>query len=120
LKDKTIIVLKVIGGIVCLIVIVGNMMKIEVGMPHNAMIYVDDTMKTYIAPPCLKTKEQRNSLRMTTMKDVRALGYKADNQCKNNGGFTQEPQSLLGFYLRKIGIAQPFESRWNKDGTWNY
>ena len=48
------------------------------------------------------------------------MKYSPDPQSRDNGDFTQEGRSLSGKFLESIGILPPLQSRWNKDGSWNW
>jgi hypothetical protein len=95
----------------------GYYIEIIPNMPHYALLYVDDNNRTYFALPCVKNLE---NLRLCTAADAYKLKYKPDPQCRDQGGFTQEGRSLIGYLLERIGLIDPLPSRWNSDGTWNW
>lgn len=86
-------------------------------MPDYAQVYINDSSKTYLAPPCIKTTI---GFRIITAGEARNFGYKPDEKCRDEGAFTQNDRSLTGIFLQTIGILKPIPARWNEDGSWNY
>ena len=84
------------------------------GMPPHAVLHVDDKTKIYFAPDCA---EGRAGLRITTLREVRELGYNPDNECRNDGYFTLGSQSGAFALLQHFGLW-PEYSHWNDDGSW--
>jgi len=115
--EKVYNVIMVAGGLIGFLLMIGLGIGSLKAMPDNAQVYVDDSTKIYIAPTCIKTA---TGFRRITAGEARALGYKSDSRCRNEGAFIQDGRSLTGMFLQKIGVLKPLPSRWNEDGSWNY
>ena len=87
--------------------------------PGHAYVFVDIKNGTYIAPPCVK-ETMFASYQRTTIKAAREKKLRADNDCKNAGGFVQEGRSLSAKLIERLGFIEPIKSRWNADGSWNW
>ena len=107
----------VIGGFALFLFVVGLSIRSSTHMPENAQIYLNDTTRTYSAPPCISDPA---GLRLGTAGDAHRLQYKPDTGSKEAGAFFREGRSLSGMLLEKIGILGPVPARWNADGSWNY
>ena len=114
---KVYVVIKFSAALIGVLLFIGLGIGSSKGMPENAQVYVNDTTKTYVAPPCIKTEK---GLRRITVGEARKLGYGPDARCRDEGAFLQDDRSLTGMLLQKIGVLRPIPSRWNKDGSWNY
>ncbi len=88
--------------------------------PKHAVVFVDSNEKTYFAPHCVKTLDERATLMESTIGKVYKLKLNPDPKCQDAGAFLQEARSLSGQLLVKIGILKPLKSRWNIDGSWNW
>jgi hypothetical protein len=97
--------------------------------PDYAFVYVDHDKKTYYSPAylydigepgALKRSIDIENLQLTKIEDVHDAKYDPDDECRNEGYFMQEYSSYFRYLLEKIGILKPVQSRWNKDGTWNW
>ena len=88
--------------------------------PKQAVVFVDSDEKTYFAPHCVKTLDERATLIESTIGKVYKLKFNPDQKCQDTGAFLQEARSLSGQLLVKIGILKPLKSRWNIDGSWNW
>lgn len=87
----------------------------------NAIVYVDEKTDTYYSPLSLdQNKVNSLSLKRSTLKTVRTLGYKMNEEDKQNGYFQQEGRSLSGMFLEKIGILPKLKDRVAPNGDWWY
>lgn len=107
----------IIGIILVISLLIGFNISTMSGMPHNAILFLNDQNKTYLSPPCVQ--DQQN-LRLSTSEETDKLNYSPDSTCRNQSGFTQDGRNLIGEFLEKIGLFKPMQSRWNIDGTWNW
>ena len=105
----------VLAGVVLAI---GSVIARPRPMPENALLYLDDATGTYYAPSCDITMHAK--LRRTTLGEAQRLAYHADAQCRQSGGFQSEDRSLTGRLLVRLGVLDPFPSRWNRDGSWRW
>jgi hypothetical protein len=109
--------IKLVVGLIGLLLLLGLFVQSSRGIPSHAILYVDDHKKIYFAPPCL---ESNIGYRLTTVKEVRELGYSPDKDCRDGVGFHQPDRSITGYLFQNIGLLKSIPSRWNEDGTWNY
>lgn len=86
-------------------------------MPTYAQIFLDESSRTYIAPPMVKSDK---GLRLSTVAEAYRLDYSPDLDSRDAGAFLQEDRSLTGHLLEWVGVLGPIPPRWNADGTWNY
>lgn len=90
-------------------------------MPDNAKLYVDNTKKIYYSPIYLRDNLiSENKLRLTTVKEVRSKNYNPDTDCRDQGYFVQNSESLTRSLLEKIGILSKQKDRWDSEGNWLY
>lgn len=87
--------------------------------PDNALVLLDESKDTYLAPPCVKA-EAAGLLQRVPLSLAQELKFQSDDQCRNSDDFVQEGRSLSGLLLQKVGILGPLPSRWNPDGSWNW
>ncbi len=87
-------------------------------MPDNAVLLLNDEVKTYFSPKC--AQNEKKMLRPGTAAEARRLKYAPDDRCQGEAGFCQEGRSLTGSLLVRLGLLPPLPSRWNHDGTWNW
>lgn len=52
----------------------------------------------------------------TELGSLEALGYEADNDCKNSGAFAWQANALMV----RLGLEDDPHSRWSIDGKWNW
>ena len=90
----------------------------SVTAPSQALVYVDSTSKTYVAPSCMRDLDLK--LAMMTIREARNFNFSPAPECRDSGGFIQEARSLSGQVLENIGLLPRIKSRWNSDGTWNW
>ena len=88
--------------------------------PKHAIVFVNSAKKTYFAPPCVKTLDERTTLTESTIGKVYKLKLNPDPECRETGAFLQDARSPSGQLLVKIGVLKPLKSRWNIDGSWNW
>src|SRR5215472_1717221 len=85
-------------GIAVLLVVIGFVIDTEDTMPPYAVVYLDDTTKTYIALPCIeewrsRPTQQVDIVRRGTAGAARQLGYKVDEKCRDAGGYIEDGRS---------------------------
>jgi hypothetical protein len=115
--EKLSLAIKFAAALIGVLLMIGLGIGSSKGMPDYAKVYVNDTAKTYLAPPCTKNNSQ---FRLVIAGEARTLGYKPDEKCRDEGAFMQDDRSLTGTFLQTIGVLKPIPSRWNEDGSWNY
>ena len=115
--EKVFLAIKFTAAFICFLLMIGLGIGSLKVTPDYAEVYVNDAVKTYLAPPCITAAV---GLRAITAGEARRLGYRPDSKCRDEGSFTQDDRSLTGKLFQKIGILKPIPSRWNKDGSWNY
>jgi len=115
--EKIFVFIKVTAALIGVLMLIGLGIRSSKGMPDNAIVYVNDATKTYIAPSCIRLLTE---CRRITAGEARILGYKPDLKCRDMGEFIQKDRSLTGNLLQTIGILEPVPSKWNEDGSWNY
>lgn len=109
----------VILGLLGVVVIIGTQIGTSVSAPDYAVVYVDDQARTVIALPCADDwKNKPNSppaiLRRTTMGEADKIGYSADRDCIEAGGFIEDGPNLTELALNKIGLWPSPEYWWDK------
>jgi hypothetical protein len=106
-------------GIVVLLVFAGFGIGSSKVAPEYALVFVDASQNTYIAPPCL-AREKWVLYPQLTIEQAHKLKLNPEPKCRDDGGFVQEDRSLTGVMFEKLGLLSPLQSRWNADGTWNW
>jgi hypothetical protein len=106
-------------GIVALLALIGFVVGSIDPMPSYAIVYLDDTTKTYIALPCVEEWRSRPThqvdiIRRDTAGDARKLGYKVDDKCRDAGGYTEDGRSLAGLTLVWLGLLPPLTHWWDQ------
>ena len=106
------------GGVVVLLILGQSITSLEI-IPSYALVFIDDSSKTYIALPCIDEWQHRSTqvvdiVRRGTVGDAVKLGYKPDEGCRQAGGFREDGRSLSGRILERIGILSPLEHWWDK------
>jgi hypothetical protein len=96
-------------------------------MPPYAVVFLDDTNKTFIALPCIDEWRSRPTqtvdlVRRGTAAEAGKLGYKVDAKCRDAGGYSEDGRSLTGLVLVRLGVLSPLTHWWDKpyraeDGT---
>ena len=87
-------------------------------MPGYAPVYLDDIAKTYIALPCMKEWQNRQSetlalVRLSKVSEAYKLKYKPDEVCRETGAFSEDDRSLTGLLLVKLGFLPPIRHWWD-------
>ncbi len=118
---------KVALGIAAFLFMVGFGIGSIDPMPYYAVIFLDDTSKTFIALPCIEEWRSRPTqtvdiVRRGTAGEARSLGYKPDDKCREAGGYSEGGRSLTGLMLVRLGVLGPLTHWWDKpyrteDGT---
>ena len=106
-----------IAGLLVLLALGGFSISSLRKLPEHAQIYVDDTRRVYLAPPCVT---EGSRFRLITVREAYDLKYQPEDRCREEGGFISRGRSLTGTFLQKIGVLRPLPERWNADGTWNW
>jgi len=112
-------ILRLVLGVPVVLLVLGLGVGSTQAMPLSAVLYLDDDSRSYYAPPCVADSQGR-ALRLGSSREARALGYRPDPGCRDDGGFVQDGRSLSGKLLQRIGILPEKPSRWNPDGSWNW
>lgn len=107
-----------IGIILIVLIIICFSISTITGAPENAKVYIDIDNNVFHAPQDVSDIQEEIFIE-STYENAKSLGYKIDEECKNNGYFTQENGNLISVLLKKVGIIKQ-NNRWNEDGTWNY
>jgi hypothetical protein len=107
-----------VGGVVALLAIGFGVGSIDLAPPY-AVVFIDDSSKTYIALPCIDEWQHRATtvvdvVRRGTVRDAIQLGYRKDDRCREAGGFQEDGRSLSGLILERVGILSPLEPWWDK------
>jgi hypothetical protein len=118
------IIVALLVGIVFLLSMIGDDIKITSQVPANAIVYADANNKIYYAPPYIDNNRYPSTLDITVLKAEtvsagQALNQTPDRVCVEQGYF-QEQDTLNHTILWKLGWAAPKPSRWNPDGSWNW
>jgi hypothetical protein len=114
-------------GIAAVLIFVGFGIGSIDSMPPYAVVFLDDTSKTFIALPCIEEWRSRPThtvdvMRRGTAVDAHRLGYKIDLACRDAGGYSEDGRSLTGTILVKLGVLDPLTHWWDRpyrteDGT---
>ena len=114
-------------GIAGFIVLIGLGIGTIDLMPNYAVVFLDDTEKTFIALPCIDEWRSRPTktadiVKRSTAGEAGMLGYKTDKECREAGGYSAEGRSLTGLMLVRLGVLAPLTQWWDKpyrteDGT---
>lgn len=71
-------------------------------IPDNAIVYADTNTKIFYSPLSLtQEKVTALSLKKSTIKEAEAMGYKRDEEDKQNGYYQQDGRSLTGICWKK-------------------
>jgi hypothetical protein len=114
-------------GIAAAIALIGFGIGSTDMMPYYAVVFLDDTNKTFIALPCIDEWRSRPTttvdvVRRGTAGEAYKLGYKMDDECREAGGYREDGRSLTGLMLVRFGVLSPLVHWWDKpyrteDGT---
>jgi hypothetical protein len=99
-------------------------------IPDNALVFVNETTKEYIAPPCVMKQgcdkideinsfAYKHSIRVVQYKYITGKKITPNEECKEQSGFMEEGRSLTGIFLENIGVLAKKETRWKEDGSWS-
>ncbi|HRY13452.1 MAG TPA: hypothetical protein P5309_07750 [Syntrophomonadaceae bacterium] len=111
-------------GIFTLMGIIGTTVDITYHVPENAVVYADQANGIYYAPPYIDNNRYPGSLDVSSLKamsvaECRQLNIKPDPVCVEQGYF-KEYDTVTHIVKAKAGLAEPKQSRWNSDGSWNF
>jgi hypothetical protein len=123
--------MKIIAGALGIVAVLLVWIGLGIGsidsMPNYAIVFLDDTNKTFIALPCIddwrtRPTHQVDIVRRGTAGEAHNLGYKVDEECREAGGYSEDGRSLIGLVLVRLGILSPLTHWWDKpyrteDGT---
>jgi hypothetical protein len=89
-------------------------------MPDHAPVFLDETAKTYIAPPCLtawlrKSTNTIAALSRSTAHEAHELHYRPDPDCRDANAFA-ENRSIIGIVLESLGLIPPPRYWWDAAG----
>jgi hypothetical protein len=114
-------------GIAAAIALIGFGIGSTDMMPYYAVVFLDDTNKTFIALPCIDEWRSRPTttvdvVRRGTAGEAYKLGYKVDDECREAGGYVEDGRSLTGLVLAWLGVLPPLAHWWDRpyrteDGT---
>jgi len=114
-------------GIAAVLIVAGLGIGTIDSMPPYAVVFLDDTSKTFIALPCIEEWRSRQTKTVDfvwrgTAGDARRLGYEIDLACRDAGGYSEDGRSLTGIILVKLGVLEPLTHWWDwpyrtEDGT---
>ena len=118
------IMIAMLVGMVFLLSMVGDDIKITYHVPDQAIVYADLDSKLYYAPPYIDNNRYPSDLDVSRLKamkvsETQALNLTPERACVDKGYF-QEQDTLNHVILWKLGWADPKPSRWNPDGSWNF
>ena len=113
--NKVLMALGVVVGLAFLGMGIGSLHT----MPDHASVFVDDKSRTYVAPPCIGGRNNWSvrppeGMRQTTAGEARERDYKADDECKQSGGFVSDGRSLTGNAFVWLGVLPPARHWWDR------
>lgn len=89
-------------------------------VPDVAWVYVD-SRGVYYSPTYLRDSGRDVAgLLLTTVGEAKKMKCTPDPRAKGMGYFHQPARSMSGSFLQGLGLLPPLQSRWNRDGTWNW
>lgn len=89
--------------------------------PDYATVYVDEKANEFYSPLSLsQEKVTELNLKTSTFQVAMDLGYKMNEEDKQNEYFQQEGRSLSGMFLENIGILPKLRDRVDGNGNWRY
>lgn len=106
-------------GVFVFLIVIGFGIGSSKVAPDNAVVFINASQNTYIAPPCI-ARERWALYPRITIEQAYRLKLNPEPKCRDDGGFVQEGRSLTGSMFEKVGLLSPLKSRWNLDGTWNW
>ena len=106
-------------GIAALLALIGLGIGSSDPMPSYAVVFLDDTTKTYIALPCVeewrsRPTQQVDIIRRSTAGEARQRRYKVDEKCRDAGGYVEDGHSLTGLILVWLGVLPPLTHWWDR------
>jgi hypothetical protein len=101
----------IIIGIIFLISLLGQSIKITHNIPPTAIVYVDEGTHIYYAPPYILGKKYPstldvNNIKGKTVSESEQNNFKADPTCVELGYF-KEQDTLTHTILVKLGLSKP-------------
>jgi hypothetical protein len=116
--QKLVVILQMTIGGIAFLFFLGFGIGSSIVAPDHAIVLIDTSNMTYIAPPC--ATEKTRSLPRRPLGDARRQKFNPDPACRDASGFVQEERSLSGHFLERVGLLPKLNSRWNADGSWNW
>ena len=122
-------IVAILVGLIIFMGIFGSIYNVTLPAPDNAVVYVDQEKQIYYAPPYidnvikpLKTHSPIDvtKLKASTLNEVRLLNYTPDPMSQEKGYFIQHYRNFTSYSLEKLGLTKPLDSRWTKEGAWNW
>jgi hypothetical protein len=87
-------------------------------MPAYAVVFVDDTSKTYLAPQCAAAWQKKPSstidlIRRATAGEAYRLRYKPDRDCVETGAFAPDGPALPVLLLQEAHVLPATKYWWD-------
>jgi hypothetical protein len=89
-------------------------------VPDAAWVYVDTRGVCYPPTYLRDSGQDAAGLLLTTVGEAKKMKCVPDPRAKSMGYFRQPARSMSGSFLQGLGLLPPLQSRWNRDGTWNW
>ena len=124
MKQSQQITVGVLAALV-LLVTIGVSVSITESTPPNALVVADEDRRVYLSPPCMSRASIQalaafeSAPRIITISEARSK-YHPETSCRDDGGFIGAHVTALRHALTIIGIMPPYESRWERDGSWKW
>ncbi len=111
-------------GFIFIFSLLGRSINITATVPDYAIVYVDEQNQVYYAPPYILGNKYPPALdpeilTAYTVADSNTSNFQPDQECIELGYF-KEQDTLTHLIMVKFGLAEPKQSRWNPDGSWNF
>ena len=114
---KIFVVARMLIFVAFLLFCFGFVIESSQSIPGYALVFLDDTTKTYISWPCVEAWKRRANgdvSRRSTASEAWRLGYKMDEDCRDASGFIDAERSPSGMLLQSIGILPPITHWWDE------
>ncbi len=98
--------------------VAGFGLETSVGMPGYAVVFVDDTARTFLAPQCAGDWQRKPTrtfdlLRRTTASEAYRLHYNPDYDCVQTSAFAPDGRSVSGILLESMGLLPKKKYWWD-------
>jgi len=103
-------------GFILLLLFLGSEIGSITAVPDDAIVYVDDSTKTILAPECVRDWQTVPNapwgiIRRMTMGQASKLNYDLDPKCRDTGEFAPDGPTLTEMLLIKLRL-------WPKPTYW--